>query len=439
MRAHVEAAPGGDSEAAARVPPAALLGLPGRVMELQRTAGNGAVCGLLRAQRSVARQPTGDDTVIAEAKRMLSQNDRGPDAMMALVRRFGKGRVAAPQKHVTMLAAGARGYAFKYLPGSQGYLSIGQDFVERLARADVEALKAELGKVIAEIDGGAPAPAAPPQVKQPAPDAPAPALEPKEPRKKPEARNPRNGPFRQKVKELLAPIQFDKEIKEGSEEFDKLLPASQVRSEREGKAREHHAKGTDATSSKYSTCITFMNNVLNMAKKNAGGPVKRVGSDAETYLKDVPGAWNAGHEVGTYDPEEGDIYVFYFPADHPNPSKRNTFSHTGFIRSVGPVGTNGMQTWVTVDAGQGTAGALQVTSSTPAMKDGQPVLDKKGNPVMNYTYKEVIKGAESIKARVRTFDTNKKLMYGGENEDKDPRVLRGWVDIDQAVTLPKPK
>jgi hypothetical protein len=40
---------------------------------------------------------------------------------------------------------------------------------------------------------------------------------------------------------------------------------------------------------------------------------------------------------------------------------------------------------------------------------------------------------------VRTFDTKKKLMYGGENEDKDPRVQRGWVDIDQAVTLPKAK
>ena len=87
----------------------------------------------MRAQRNLTRQPAGaDETVIAEAKRMLSQDDRGPDAMMALVRRFGKGRVAAPQKHVTMLAAGARGYAFKYLPSSPGYLSIGEDFVERL-------------------------------------------------------------------------------------------------------------------------------------------------------------------------------------------------------------------------------------------------------------------------------------------------------------------
>jgi hypothetical protein len=357
--------------------------------------------------------------VIAEAKRMLAQNDRGPGAMMALLRKFGKGRVAAPQKHVTMLAAGARGHAFQYRAG--GYLSIGEDFVERLARADVEALKAELAKVIAEIDGLTPVAAAP-----------------KEPRKKKDARNPRNGPFRQRVRELLAPIQPDHEVKEGSKEFEKLLPAIQVQGEREAKAREHYAKGTDVTSSKYSTCITFMNNVLNEAKKKAGGPVKRIGSDAETYLKDVPGAWNAGDQLGTYDPEEGDIYIFYFPADHPEPKKRNTFSHTGFIRSVGRVGADGKQTWVTVDAGQGTAGALQVTSATPAMKDGQPVLDNKGKPVMNYTYKVVVQGAESIKARVRTFDTKKKLMYGGENEDKDPRVLRGWVDIDQAVTLPKP-
>ena len=179
-----------------------------------------------------------------------------------------------------------------------------------------------------------------------------------------------------------------------------------------------------------------MNNVVNEATKKAGGPVKRIGSDAETYLKDEPGAWNAGNELGTYNPEEGDIYVFYFPADHP--TKPNRFSHTGFIRSVGPV-VGGMQKWVTVDAGQGTGGALQVTSATPRMKDGEPVLDTKKHPVIDYTYKEIVKGAESIRARVRTFDTNKKLMYGGENEDKDPRVLRGWVDIDQAVKLPTPK
>ena len=431
MRAHVEAATGSDHEAATPVPPPALVGLHSRVLELQRTAGNSAVSGLLRAQRNLARQPAGaDDDVITEAKRMLSQNDRGPDAMVALVRRFGKGRVAAPQKRVTMLAAGARGHAFEY---SAGYLSIGEDFVERLAKADVEALKAELAKVIAEIDGASPAGAA----EEPKLDAPVAAPEPQQPRKKAEARNPRNGPFRQRVRELLAKIQLDHEVKEGSEEFKEFLPATQVQGERETKAREHYAKGTDATSSKYSTCITFMNNVLNQAKKQAGGPVKRIGSDAETYLKDVPGAWNAGDELGTYDPEEGDIYVFYFPADHPEPKKRNTFSHTGFIRSVGPVGADGKQTWVTVDGGQGTAGALEVASATPATKDGQPVLDKKGNPVVNYTYKVVVPGAESIKARVRTFDTKQKLMYGGENEDKDPRVLRGWVDIDQAVTLPK--
>jgi hypothetical protein len=73
------------------------------------------------------------------------------------------------------------------------------------------------------------------------------------------------------------------------------------------------------------------------------------------------------------------------------------------------------------------------------MKDGEPVMGADKKPVIKYTYEVVVKGEESIKARVRTFDTKKKLMYGGENEDKDPRVLRGWVDIDQAVTLPKAK
>jgi hypothetical protein len=438
MRAHVEAAAGSDREAAEPALPAASPGLQSRALELQRSAGNAAFCRLMRAQRSLARQPAGaDGVVIAEAKRMLDENDRGPGAMTALVRKFGKGRVAAPQKHATLLAAGARGYAFKYLAGS-GYLSIGEDFVERLAGGDVEALKAELAKAIAEIDAPTPAPSA--QAGQPERAPSASAATPKEPRKKKEARNPRNGPFRRRVRELLAPIQLEHEVKEGTAEFDKLLPAWQVQYEREAKAREHYAKNNpDVTSSKYSTCITFMNNVLNQAKKQAGGQVKRIGSDAESFLKDVPGAWNSGQELGTYDPEEGDVYVFYFPGDHPEPKKRNTFSHTGFIRSVGPVGANGMQTWVTVDAGQGTAGALRVTSATPVMKDGEPVMGADKKPVIKYTYEVVVKGEESIKARVRTFDTKKKLMYGGENEDKDPRVLRGWVDIDQAVTLPKAK
>jgi len=97
MRAHVEAATASDHEAAPPAPPPALAGLQGRALDLQRSAGNSAVCGLPRAQRSLARQPAAaDDDVIAEAKRMLSQNDRGPDAVVALVRRFGKGRVAAP-------------------------------------------------------------------------------------------------------------------------------------------------------------------------------------------------------------------------------------------------------------------------------------------------------------------------------------------------------
>jgi hypothetical protein len=440
MRSHVEAAAGSDREAAGPALAASSVGLQSRVLELQRSAGNAAFCRLMRAQGSPARTPAGaDGDVIAEAKRMLAENDRGPGAMTALVRRFGKGRVAAPQNHATLLAAGARGYAFKYLAGS-GYLSIGEDFVERLAGGDLEALKAELAKAVAEIDAPSAAGAAAAPAGRPATGSSASAPQAEEPRKKKEARNPRNGAFRRRVRELLAPIQVEHEVKEGTAEFDKLLPPWQVQYEREAKAREHYAKhNADVTSSKYSTCITFMNNVLNEAKKQAGGRVERIGSDAETFLKGVPGAWNAGAELGTYDPEEGDVYVFYFPADHPEPKKRNTFSHTGFIRSVGPVGSNGMQTWVTVDAGQGTAGALRVTSATPMVKDGQPVLDKDKKPVMKYTYEVVVKGEESIKARVRTFDTKKKLMYGGENEDKDPRVLKGWVDIDQAVTLPKAK
>jgi hypothetical protein len=40
---------------------------------------------------------------------------------------------------------------------------------------------------------------------------------------------------------------------------------------------------------------------------------------------------------------------------------------------------------------------------------------------------------DRILERTRTVDTAAGIVYGGENADKDPRRLRGWLDVDQVV------
>jgi hypothetical protein len=140
-----------------------------RIIALQRSVGNAAVGRLLREARWLAREPaSADGDVITTAQQMLATDDRGPSSQIALLRMFAKGRVAAPQNHATLLAAGSAGHTFKFLPASGTppatygpYLSIGANFEERLARGEVDALAAELEVAIKQIDADrTPAPAA---------------------------------------------------------------------------------------------------------------------------------------------------------------------------------------------------------------------------------------------------------------------------------------
>ena len=141
------------------------------------------------------------------------------------------------------------------------------------------------------------------------------------------------------------------------------------------------------------------------------------GTDAEAKAQKRPGAWHPGTEIETNSPSPGDVYVFHYPDDHKERS--GYFSHTGLVWAVEKQ-ADGTQIWWTIDGGQGTAGTY--TSA----------VDEHGK----VTYTSTQKGAERILKRRRVYDPVTKRMKGGENDDKDDRVLRGWVDIDQLVTAP---
>ena len=129
----------------------------------------------------------------------------------------------------------------------------------------------------------------------------------------------------------------------------------------------------------------------------------------------ILGAWHPGSEIETASPRPGDVHVFHYPPDHRE--RPNYFSRTGLVWAVEKQ-PDDTQVWWTVDGGQGTAGTYLSTEG----------------PDKGISYTPTRKGAERILKRRRVYDPATKRMKGGENNDKDDRVLRGWIDIDQLVT-----
>jgi len=243
-------------------------------------------------------------------------------------------------------------------------------------------------------------------------------------------RNPRNGTFRQTVMSVLKPFAetvLSKGQKpgepdvygaaEGSDLFKSIVSASTVKSGRQGTALDI-LEGRSGQGTHWTSCIAFLTAVLGKGAAGSGGTIPKMGgTDAEVKASKIPGAWHPGSEVESNSPLPGDMYVFHYPMDHK--SRPGWFSHTGLVWAVEKQ-DDGTQIWWTIDGGQGTAGEYAATKS----------------PAGVVTYTETKVGAESIKKRRRIYDPKTKTMKGGENDDKDDRTLRGWVDIDQLVTRP---
>ena len=241
-------------------------------------------------------------------------------------------------------------------------------------------------------------------------------------------RNPRNGTFRQTVMSVLKPFAETVLSKgqtpgepdvygaaEGSDLFNSIVSASTVESGRKQTALEI-LQGTTGKDTVWTSCIAFLTAVLAKGATGSGGTIPKMGgTDAEAKASKIPGAWHPGSEVESNSPLPGDMYVFHYPDDHK--TRPGWFSHTGLVWAVEKQG-DGTQIWWTIDGGQGTAGKYTATKTDTGV-----------------TYTETKKGSESIKKRRRVYDPVTKTMKGGENDDTDDRALRGWVDIDQLVTL----
>jgi hypothetical protein len=162
----------------------------------------------------------------------------------------------------------------------------------------------------------------------------------------------------------------------------------------------------DMRSAAYTTCGDFMLRVWGKAEAAAKKRNKKIKIDfgrtdidgkevrITPFLMDRTlhnEAWHPASELPAKRPKAGDCYFL----EYIDTGKQ---SHVGFIKSVSDSG-DGKQTWVTVDGGQ---------------RSGAGTKDR-------------------ILERTRTVDTAAGIVYGGENADKDPRRLRGWLDVDQVV------
>ena len=241
--------------------------------------------------------------------------------------------------------------------------------------------------------------------------------------------NPLNGAFRQMVLSVLKPFAETVLTKgkpgepdvygaaEGSTLFNNMIDPSTATTGRKQTALDV-LEGRTGKDSHWTSCIAFLTAVLAKGVATSGGTIPKMGgSDAEAKASKIKGAWHPGSEVESNSPLPGDVYVFHYLKSHP--TRPGYFSHTGLIWQVEKRG-DGTQIWWTIDGGQGEAGEYVATK------------DSSGN----VTYTQTKPGKESIKKRRRVYDPTTKTMKGGENSDVDDRELRGWVDIDQLVTLP---
>lgn len=231
-------------------------------------------------------------------------------------------------------------------------------------------------------------------------------------------RNPRMGKFRQTVMEVLKPFAEAGETAEGTALFNSIVSAATAKAGRQQTALDVLEKRT-GKDSHWTSCIAFLTGVLGKAVATSGVTMPKMGgSDAEVKAAKIPGAWHPGSEVESNSPLPGDMYVFHYPKNHKE--RPGYFSHTGLVWAVEKQ-PDGTQIWWTIDGGQGSAGVYTAT------KDEHDKV----------SYTETTVGKESIKKRRRIYDPTTKTMKGGENNDADDRELRGWVDIDQLVTLPQ--
>jgi hypothetical protein len=243
-------------------------------------------------------------------------------------------------------------------------------------------------------------------------------------------RNPANGTFRHTVMEVLKPFAETLLYKgrkpsepdvygaaEASDLFQSIVGAATVKSGRQQTALDV-LEGRTAKDTHWTSCIAFLTAVLGKGAAASGGTIPKMGgTDAEAKASKIPGAWHPGSEIESRQPLPGDMYVFHYPKNHP--TRPGWFSHTGLVWAIEKQ-ADGTQVWWTIDGGQGDAGVYTATK------------DDKGK----VTYTETTVGKEAIKKRRRVYDPKTKMMKGGENADTDDRELRGWVDIDQLVTLP---
>ncbi len=139
---------------------------------LDPRARSSAPVAVMRQASTAQPATTSDEALIEEAKAMIQENRVGPEAVGALLRKFAKGRVGAPQRRAKLLPAMGHPRTFEYIPPGlfdRPCLSVGNDFVDRVARGDLSALASELAVVVLKIDA-VPAPAAaPPPVRPSAP------------------------------------------------------------------------------------------------------------------------------------------------------------------------------------------------------------------------------------------------------------------------------
>jgi hypothetical protein len=243
-------------------------------------------------------------------------------------------------------------------------------------------------------------------------------------------RNPPNGALRQTVMSVLKP--FAETVlsmgqkpgepdvygaAEGSDLFNSIVSASTAAAGRK-KTAVDVLEGRTGKDTVWTSCIDFLTAVLGKGAAASGGTIPKMGgTDAEAKASKIPGAWHPGTDVESDSPRPGDMYVFHYLKTHP--SRAGYFSHTGLVWAVEKQ-ADGTQIWWTIDGGQGQAGAYVATKDAAG----------------NITYTQTKVGKESIKKRRRVYDPTTKTMKGGENADVDDRELRGWVDIDQLVTLP---
>lgn len=177
-------------------------------------------------------------------------------------------------------------------------------------------------------------------------------------------------------------------------EAQKLVPAMEPQAKFyaavDKKALEDARTKAAAKGNKHTTCIDFQTTVTSRASLKAKGKLIRLsGITADTIY---PAAWHTATTgmPATERPRPGDVYVLHKRA---NPAK---FSHLGILKSItAPAAGGGVETWNTIDGGQGS----------------QP--------------------HEEHKESTRYYHPDTNRISGEANQGDSDAILFGWVDVDK--------